>query len=164
MEDRLELKPRRFPFVVLGAIGQDVEACGLLLVGAELARIFVSDTQVVAAVDRLVQRAEDSPLQPVRTRKRRHRGQRKQHLLASNLHGFPLLSLVGLRLAAYDLLRLHSAVTAATTRAGDTSTSASSSEATGNGTLPALTRMTGAVNESHASSARMAAIDAPQPS
>ncbi len=53
---------------------------------------------------------------------------------------------------------------AAVTRGTDTSTSASSEAATGSGTLPPLTRVTGAASAPNASCATMAATEAPQPS
>src|SRR4029077_19238732 len=48
-----ELEARGLPFVVLGAVAQDVQPGQLLLVRADLARILVADAQVVAAPDRL---------------------------------------------------------------------------------------------------------------
>jgi len=86
VEDRLELEARGLPFVVLGAVAQDVQPGQLLLARADLARILIGDAQVVAAVDRLAQRAEDAPLQPVRPRERRHGRDGKQDFFTANLH------------------------------------------------------------------------------
>jgi len=72
MEDRFELKAGGLPFIVLGAIGQDVETGLFLSVSAQLAGIFVSDPQVMAAVNRFVQRSKNTALKPVRTRECRH--------------------------------------------------------------------------------------------
>jgi hypothetical protein len=86
VEDRLQLEAGGLPLVVLRAVAEDVQPGLLLLVRADLAGVLVRHPQVVAAVDRLAQRAENASLQPVRPRKGRHCRDGEQDLFAANLH------------------------------------------------------------------------------